>query len=389
MKPLISSLVFLFISITIIGCHDNSSNSYSSLDSSEVNSQTDISEEKPESEELEAPPVDSSDSSEMVDNVEISEEESAQAKEDEIERLNAEVNNAINLYNNEEYIDAYWNLYWLQKNAFLVDRKEEIWGYINDCKNICAEEGHKFFEEKKYDVAKEYFDVSAVSSENTYESDKKVCDYINQLRNYTWYYFGITPSSNEELSRVDDPLEIFVDDEYVYLSDDYNTEKGIVEGQYKYEIDYSVEIDEYASKEWYYPTVIYKLKNSENSVIANISTKDGNKFYISSGAEPFFHGDHELNNSKEYGQIKNQYHEWYREAAERSAKEKELAERKEEPRLGMTHEQILASSWGEPKKIVTHEYTWGTFEQWIYPKNRYIYFEDGYVSSITNETTLY
>lgn len=53
-----------------------------------------------------------------------------------------------------------------------------------------------------------------------------------------------------------------------------------------------------------------------------------------------------------------------------------------EPEIGMSQEDVLLSSWGEPTEKNTTKTASDTNEQWIYPHGRYIYFKDGVVSTI-------
>lgn len=53
-----------------------------------------------------------------------------------------------------------------------------------------------------------------------------------------------------------------------------------------------------------------------------------------------------------------------------------------EPAIGMTAEDVRHSTWGEPQKINTTTTAYHTTEQWCYSNYRYIYFEDGIVTSI-------
>mgnify|MGYP002762977854 CR=1 FL=1 len=53
-----------------------------------------------------------------------------------------------------------------------------------------------------------------------------------------------------------------------------------------------------------------------------------------------------------------------------------------EPAIGMNKAQVEASTWGVPKKINRTKTQYGVHEQWCYYGNRYIYFEDGIVTSI-------
>lgn len=52
------------------------------------------------------------------------------------------------------------------------------------------------------------------------------------------------------------------------------------------------------------------------------------------------------------------------------------------PAIGMTAEQVEASTWGKPKDINKTTYSWGVKEQWVYSGYRYIYLEDGIVTAI-------
>lgn len=54
-----------------------------------------------------------------------------------------------------------------------------------------------------------------------------------------------------------------------------------------------------------------------------------------------------------------------------------------EPRVGMTSEEVLKSNWGKPNDINKTTYSWGVKEQWVYPGNKYIYIEDGIVTAIS------
>lgn len=53
------------------------------------------------------------------------------------------------------------------------------------------------------------------------------------------------------------------------------------------------------------------------------------------------------------------------------------------PKIGMTADEVKKSSWGSPNKINKSTYEWGTTEQWVYSDNRYIYFKNGKVTSIS------
>lgn len=58
-----------------------------------------------------------------------------------------------------------------------------------------------------------------------------------------------------------------------------------------------------------------------------------------------------------------------------------IAKRKD-PTIGMSKSEVENSTWGEPEDINRTITAYGTREQWCYSNYRYIYFEDGIVTSI-------
>ncbi|QAA34088.1 ankyrin repeat domain-containing protein [Clostridium manihotivorum] len=54
----------------------------------------------------------------------------------------------------------------------------------------------------------------------------------------------------------------------------------------------------------------------------------------------------------------------------------------EEPRIGMSAEEVEKSSWGKPKSVNRTTTKLGTKEQWVYSGDCYIYLENGIVTAI-------
>lgn len=52
------------------------------------------------------------------------------------------------------------------------------------------------------------------------------------------------------------------------------------------------------------------------------------------------------------------------------------------PKIGMTSEQVLSSTWGKPRDINRTTNKYGVSEQWVYGSSRYIYLDDGIVTAI-------
>ncbi len=70
---------------------------------------------------------------------------------------------------------------------------------------------------------------------------------------------------------------------------------------------------------------------------------------------------------------------------EKSSQEEESFQEsieKPNPQIGMTASEVEASSWGKPVRKNITEYPWGKREQWVYSIHKYIYFENGRVTSI-------
>ena len=76
------------------------------------------------------------------------------------------------------------------------------------------------------------------------------------------------------------------------------------------------------------------------------------------------------------------YGDDYKEKVKKAKEEEELAH--SDPKIGMTVEEVLKCAWGKPDHINKDTYSWGTQEQWCYSNNRYVYFENGIVTSISD-----
>ncbi len=57
-------------------------------------------------------------------------------------------------------------------------------------------------------------------------------------------------------------------------------------------------------------------------------------------------------------------------------------EKLKKPKIGMTKDEVINSTWGKPEDINKTTTRYGTSEQWCYSGYKYIYFEDGIVTSI-------
>lgn len=55
---------------------------------------------------------------------------------------------------------------------------------------------------------------------------------------------------------------------------------------------------------------------------------------------------------------------------------------KTKPKIGMSKNEVKNSSWGSPQKVNTTTNKYGTSEQWVYGNGKYLYFNDGILTSI-------
>lgn len=65
-----------------------------------------------------------------------------------------------------------------------------------------------------------------------------------------------------------------------------------------------------------------------------------------------------------------------------AAAELRKAKKREGVSVGMSMEDVLASSWGTPQKVNRTITSRGTNEQWVYPGYQYLYFDNGKLRSI-------
>jgi hypothetical protein len=70
------------------------------------------------------------------------------------------------------------------------------------------------------------------------------------------------------------------------------------------------------------------------------------------------------------------------EAAEK--RRQAAAKRREGVSIGMTADDVRASSWGRPEKVNRTTNAYGTREQWVYSSGSYLYFRNGVLETIQN-----
>ena len=74
----------------------------------------------------------------------------------------------------------------------------------------------------------------------------------------------------------------------------------------------------------------------------------------------------------------------YDEQQAKKAEEAKQKRKSEGVRIGMTKDEVLGSSWGQPKSVNKTTGSYGTNEQWVYEGNNYLYFKNGILTTIQN-----
>lgn len=277
---------------------------------------------------------------------------------------------AENYFNNENYNKA-------------IRAYTEIKDYKNSATKI---------NECQYRIASKYYDKE--QWKQAIDIFEKIKDYKNseELLEYSCYNYGVDLNKSEDYEESNKYLERVSEfknsKEYI----DKNN-KGIetntwinkyvgtydYSGNYKYLLynDARITIDDYLELIYYqddtFGKQIYRRNYKcelQDDFSLNCSYLVTNKIKIT------LNGDKLIAKIDEYGKQRT-------EKYEKTSDKLMSTEDYKDPAIGMTEEEVLNSTWGEPQKKNKHTYSWGTSEQWVYPHNRYIYFEDEIVTSIS------
>lgn len=146
----------------------------------------------------------------------------------------------------------------------------------------------------------------------------------------------------------------------------------------------------------YYETNKIIQEDTEGNVLYNYALylQKGESSYVASSelatvVNPTYDGrmNKEISNAvmdEGYAEIPISFVEWEAKynVNKREIKQQEVDSQKVNPSIGMTAEEVKDSTWGEPKDINRTTTEYGTSEQWVYPNYKYIYLDDGIVTTI-------
>ncbi len=229
------------------------------------------------------------------------------------------------------------------------------------------------------------------SSINIFNKIEGYQDTQEQLKQ-TRYEYGIYDYQKGKIVEAQKYLEEFNENPEIqeYLKDIHNLLK--LQGVWKDENSVSVirikdNIMESYSSFGYGKSSLYKYALGNGSSryfkVTNRSGKiklDGNKIRIYENDKEISGMNYEWN--EETNNIVSDRGSIIEDVYIKSEEEIKEVEAIKEPTIGMTKTEVENSTWGKPKDINKTTTKYGTREQWVYSGNRYIYFENGVVTSI-------
>lgn len=288
------------------------------------------------------------------------------------------------------FLNSNYHKYTIAENYFNNEKYNkaiEAYTEIKDYKNSSTQ-----IKECQYRIASKYYEKE--QWEQVIDIFEKIKDYKNseELLEYSYYSYGVDLNKSkdyEESNKYLERVSNFKDSkEYIDKNNkgiETNTWINKYVGTYDYSGNYNyliyndarIAIDNNLNLIYYQNDKLGKQlykKNYECELQDDFSLSCSylvtNKIKIT------------LNEDKLIANI-DEYNTQRTEEYEKSSDGLIPIEDYKEPAIGMTEEEVLNSTWGKPQKKNKHTYSWGTSEQWVYSRNRYIYFDDGIVTSIS------
>lgn len=284
---------------------------------------------------------------ECLNNIELAANYNHEIIDEEIELISmAKYKIGCMKFEEGDYLSAYNYLRKLRERNLLKmpDYVEgNLENAINECRIEIAYLGKEYYDKGNYSNALECFDIwYQIDDETTYSNEWRCVNGIENIQG-TWHQLN------------NSSYTITIEGTTINIKSDGNIiPNGTYEGTIEL-VDYFTEGD---SKLFLNDTCYIELpSNNKNDMLA-IRTLD-------------HHGITFVSNSYVDTDV-----------PDKSVVNKSVVN-KSEPKIGMSHEEIEASTWGKPERINKTTYSWGTTEQWCYSSHRYIYFENGTVTAIS------
>lgn len=206
--------------------------------------------------------------------------------------------------------------------------------------------------------------------------------------------YGYSNESIKEIENIINNSELsgHFTNAYIERQEDHGSE-GITYHKYTLFIDVDEKFKNLNYKERYLTVKeLYDFVNKESSAFGecgkkNICEIDRIQFIAGEDVYEYIPDDKFTLNGEDlripkFATYIGKSHNRSRVGSANSADTTSITSEKYPPQIYMTDYEVLDSTWGRPQKVNKTTTEYGVREQWVYSNNRYLYFEDGYLTSI-------
>ncbi|MGE6627763.1 hypothetical protein [Bacillus pumilus] len=198
-----------------------------------------------------------------------------------------------------------------------------------------------------------------------------------------------TVTANEETSSANDSHNLTEEDrKFIRL---------IKEEKFDEVISKTAELKEVFQKDYYFIASAFKKNKELNEKKTNVENYDSYAYIEAMLDKVKYSNVHtdlklkqikkdNLDRIKSLENLKNQNAARDKNEIEEYERKKQIEERTLNPQdvsIGMTENDVLLNGWGRPTKVNTNVTKNRTLNQWVYKGNKYLYFEDGILTSIS------
>ncbi|WP_345806675.1 hypothetical protein [Bacillus pumilus] len=198
-----------------------------------------------------------------------------------------------------------------------------------------------------------------------------------------------TVIANEEKSSANDSHNLTEEDRKLI--------QLIKEEKFDEVISKTSELNNVFQKDYYFIASAFKKNKDLNEKKANVENYDSYAYIEAMLDKVKYSNDHSDLNFKQFKKdnldkiksleiLKNQNEVKDKNETEEYERKKQIEDRTLNPQsisIGMTEDDVLINGWGRPTKVNTNITKNRTLKQWVYKGNKYLYFEDGILTSIS------
>ncbi|MEK4049950.1 hypothetical protein [Bacillus sp. FSL K6-2839] len=196
-------------------------------------------------------------------------------------------------------------------------------------------------------------------------------------------------TSEEKVSSVNDSRNLTEEDRKLI--------RLIKEEKFDEVISKTAELKEVFQKDYYFIASAFKKNKELNEKKTNVENYDSYAYIEAMLDKVKYSNAHtdlkykqikkdNLARIKSLENLKNQNTARDKNEIEGYERKKQIEDRTIDPQsvsIGMTEDDVLLNGWGRPAKVNTNVTKNRTLKQWVYKGNKYLYFEDGILTSIS------